>query len=355
MYCRLLSTVVVSAAFLLPTAAYSAPDVSGKIVLANLDRYDAYLRLGKTRREIKPKKASVLSPKKYPVTIEYWAGNTNAGSRKHTITEAGIYGLNFKRGLWTLTALNRGKTAAAAKPPAPAAIARSRSARASQVRAPVRRGRINADRNRWSPLAQAAWFGGSIYQFVRDEQGRDIVRHLLIEGRANDWRDFADWLRDTDKIGDGPKAELYDAMDDLSKLSDADWNEIETADEADWDQARADVGDLVSDEDWNDVAEDYSEIDSADFWEGDDVDVDFDAVDFESDLDIGEDFDLAEDFGIDDLDIGADTYDLGDFDDFGGFDGDWGGDLADDFGGDGGDFIGDDDFGDFGGGDDFDY
>ena len=49
----------------------------------------------------------------------------------------------------------------------------------------------------------------------------------------------------------------------------------------------------------------------------------------------------------------ANSYALGECDDFGGFDGDWGGDLGDDFGG--GDFIGDDDFGDFGGGDDFDY
>ena len=354
MYYRLLLTVVLSATLLLPTVAQCAPDVSGKIVLANLDRYDALLRLGKTRREIKPKKASVLSPKKYPVTIEYWSGNTKAGWRKHTINEAGIYGFNFKRGLWTVTALKRGKTVA--KPAAPAAIAKSRAARVSSVRAPMRRGSINADRNRWHPLARAAWFAGSIYQFARDEQDRDIVRRLLVDGRRQDWKEFEDWLRDTDKIGDGPKAELYGAMDELGKLSDADWKEIETADEADWDQAKADLGDLVSEEDWKDITEDYAEIDTADFWKEEDVDVDFEEVDFEADLDIGEDFDLAEDFGLDDLDIDADSYDLGDFDDFDGYDGDWGGDLGDDFGGD--DFIGDDDFGDFGGddfGDDFDF
>ena len=48
----------------------AAPDTSGKVVLANLDRYDVYLRVGQSRREIKPRKASVLTPKRYPVTIE---------------------------------------------------------------------------------------------------------------------------------------------------------------------------------------------------------------------------------------------------------------------------------------------
>lgn len=37
--------------------ACAEPDVSGKVVLANLDRFDAYLRVGTTRREIKPRKA----------------------------------------------------------------------------------------------------------------------------------------------------------------------------------------------------------------------------------------------------------------------------------------------------------
>ncbi len=352
---RLMSTVAMSTALLLPTAAQCAPDVSGKVVLANLDRYDAHLRLGKTQRTIKPKKASVLSPKKYPVTVEYWSGNTKNGWRKQTITKAGTYGLNFKRGAWTLTSLKRGKTAAASRAARPAAIKRSRSARASRARAPVRRGPINADRNRWHPLAQTAWFAGSVYKFVRDEQDRSIVRRLIRDGRRGDWKDFKDWLRDYDKIGDGPKAELYSAMDDLSKLSDADWKEIETADEKDWDQAKEDLGDLYSEADWNDFAEEFDDIDTADFWD-EDVDVDFDDIDLYDDFDIGEDIDFAEDFGLDDLDIGADTYDLGDFDDFGGFDGDWGGDLADDFGGDdGGDFFGDDDFGDFGGFDDFDF
>ncbi|VAW07054.1 hypothetical protein MNBD_ALPHA05-1958, partial [hydrothermal vent metagenome] len=37
-------------------ASVAAGDVD-KVVLANLDRYQAYLRVGQTRREIKPRKA----------------------------------------------------------------------------------------------------------------------------------------------------------------------------------------------------------------------------------------------------------------------------------------------------------
>lgn len=54
----LFTAVIVSIGLLSPAVAQSAPDTSGKVVLANLDRYDAILRVGKTRREIKPKKAS---------------------------------------------------------------------------------------------------------------------------------------------------------------------------------------------------------------------------------------------------------------------------------------------------------
>ena len=54
------------------TPAFAKEKIEGKVVLANLDRYDATVRFGSNRRNIKPKKASVLTPKKYPLTIEYW-------------------------------------------------------------------------------------------------------------------------------------------------------------------------------------------------------------------------------------------------------------------------------------------
>ena len=102
-----IALIVLSIGLWTATEGRSGPDVAGKVVLANLDRYDACLRVGKTRREIKPKKASILSPKKYPVTIEFWSGNTKVGWRKETVTKAGIYGFNFKRGSWTLTELKK--------------------------------------------------------------------------------------------------------------------------------------------------------------------------------------------------------------------------------------------------------
>jgi hypothetical protein len=346
---RTLAAVAVSAAILIPTVAQSAPDVSDKVVLANLDRYPAQLKLGNTRREVAPKKASVLKPKKYPVTVEFWSGNTKNGWKKLSIAKAGMYGMNFKKGVWTVAELKRGKSTA--KAPSPATVEKSRATRAKAVPNPVRRGPINADRSRWHPLARAAWFTGSVYNFVRDEQDRSAVRRLIRDGRNADWKDAKDWLKGYDKIGDGPKAELYSAMDELSTLSGADWKEIETADEKDWGQAKTDLGDLVSKDEWNDFAEDFDDIDTADFWK-EDVDVDdveLDDLDLEDDIDLGDDIDLAEEFDVDDLDIDDENYDLDDYDDFDGFDGDDGGDLGDDFDDD--DF-GDDDFGDFD--DDFD-
>ena len=66
-----IATVVLATVLASPNLARSAPDLTDKVVLANLDRYQAYLKVGTTPREIKPKKASVLSPKTYPITIEY--------------------------------------------------------------------------------------------------------------------------------------------------------------------------------------------------------------------------------------------------------------------------------------------
>ncbi len=334
-----------------PKLARAAPDVSGKVVLANLDRYDAFLRVGKTRREIKPRKASILTPKQYPVTIEFWSGNTKAGWRKQTIGKAGIYGLNFKSGTWSLMELKKGTSARPTTRPS------SKTVRQRIVRQPVRRLPINADRNRWSPLARAAYAAGKIYQFVRDEQDRDLLRHLLIRAREDeDYDRLERWLRDA-KIPELYKHDLRDAFEDLGRLSAADWKEIDTADEKDWDQARADVGDLISDSDWNNLTTDFAEIDTDEFWK-DDVDVDLNDldvadnldVDLDGDLDLG-DLDVAEDFDVGDLGIDNDSYDLGGYDDFGGYDGAFDVDVGDYGGG----YWGDDDFGDFGGFDDFDF
>ena len=333
--------------------AAEKPNIEGKVVLANLDRYDATIRFGSTRRDIKPKKASVLSPKKYPVTIEYWSGNTRSGWRTQAIAAAGIYGFNFKNGTWTLTQLKRGKTT---RPPQPSRTVLQQRV----VRQPVRRLPINADRRRWSPLARAAWVATSIYQFVRDEQDRDLLRELLIRGREEDLRELERWLDDSVKIALPHKQELREAFDELKALTDEDWKEIETADEQDWEQARADLGGLISEDDWKNVTDDFAEIDTGDYWQ-DNVEVDLDQIEFADNLDadgsidVGEDLDLAENVDVGDLGVDTEHYDLGGYDDFGGYDGAYGVDPGD-FGG-GGDFggdFGDNDFGDFGGGD-FDF
>ena len=348
---RVIAVTVILIASVVGSPAFAGPDVSGKVVLANLDRYDAYLRVGNTRREVKPKKASVLTPRKYPVTIEFWSGNTKAGWRKQTIAKAGVYGFNFKRGNWSLTELKKGTT------PRPSTRPSSKTVRRRIVSQPARRLPINADRNRWSPLARAVYAAGKIYQFVRDKQDRDLLRNLLIRAREDeDYDRLERWLRDT-KIPELYKNDLRDAFDDLGRLSDAHWKGIDTADKKDWDQARADIGDLISDSEWDNVAGDFAEIDTNDFWK-DNVDVDLDDLEVaknidldDMSIDLGDGLDLAEDFDVEDLGIDTGSYDLGGFDDFGGYDGAFDVDPGD-FGG--GSF-GDDDFGDFGGFDDFGF
>jgi hypothetical protein len=344
------TSVVVFTCLVGSSFAAPKPDMEGKVVLANLDRYDAVVRFGSTRRTIKPKKATVLTPKKFPVTLEYWSGNTRSGWQKKTFTKPGIFGFNFKRGNWSVSELKRGKTAARPRPSAQ--VLRQRV-----VQRPVRRAPINADRVRWSPLARVAWAAASVYQFVRDEQDRDLLREMIIRGRLEDLDDLNRWVDESDKIAIPHKAELKDALRELSELSDEDWQTIETADEGEWELAKTDLGDLVSEEQWDKFSTDFDDVSTNDFWEEDVQDVDLNEVDFadnldvDGDIDVGDDIDLSENVDLGDVGIDTDSYDLGDFDDYGGYDGAMDVDAGD-FGGDS---FGDDDFGDFGGGDDFDF
>ena len=333
---------------MIPQTATAAVDLTDKIVLANLDRYEAMLRVGKTRRAIKPRKASILTPRKFPVTFEYWSGNLKIGWQKQTVAKAGVYGFNFKRGRWVLTELKKGTTRRTTKRPS------SRIVRKRMVQ-PRRRLPINADRNRWSPLAQAVYAAGMIYQFVRDEQDRDMLRHLLIRAREDDdWERLESWIRDA-TIPELYKNDLREAFEDLGRLSEADWKEIDTADDQDWDQARADLGGLISDAEWKNLEDDFADVDTSDYWQENDVDLgdlDFEEFDLaDGNLGLVDGIDLIEDFDVGDLGIDSGSFDLGGFDDFGGYDGALGVDVGD-FGGG---YFGDDDFGDFGGFDDFDF
>jgi hypothetical protein len=336
------------------------PDIEGKVVLANLDRYDAFIRVGSNRRTIKPRKASMLAPKRYPISLEYWSGNTKGGWRKQEIAKAGIYGFNFKQGKWTLTELKKGQTTRKVQPISRQAVSQ-RVASVARGRATRGRSPINASQARWSPLARAAWVAGSIYQFVRDEKDRDLMRRLLLYGKAEDIKDFEKWLDAADKVALPHKRELKEAVDSLAKLSDEEWKDVMSADDEAWKLAKEEIGDLLPDADWSNLDNDLAEISTDDFWKGEDQNLDLNDIEFtdnldsdgDGDLDIG-DLDLSENIDLGEVGVNTDSYDLGSFDDFGGMDGyDVGGSG---FGGgaDFGDSFGDDDLGDFGGGfDDF--
>jgi len=111
-----LCIVALASSFLLPASAFAAPDISGNVVLANMDRYPVTLRIGPARRDVQPRKASVIKPGALPLTVEYWSGNTTAGWKKQVIKSPGVYGFNFRRGHWSVAELKKGKTARAAPP-----------------------------------------------------------------------------------------------------------------------------------------------------------------------------------------------------------------------------------------------
>jgi hypothetical protein len=99
---------------------------------------------------------------------------------------------------------------------------------------------------------------------------------------------------------------------------------------------------------------------TADYWE-DDVEVDFDELDLadtlEDDgmLDLGDAVEAVQNYAVDDLDIDTEHYDLGGYDDFGGYDNHFDVDPGDVGGFDDDGYYGDDDFGDFGDFGDFDF
>ncbi len=304
-------------------------NLDGKVVLANLDRYEAILRFGKIQKKVQPKKATVVTPKKYPVTIEYWSGNKASGWTKATVDAAGVYGLNFKQQGWVLTLLKKGSGTPTLNHKTPAVKPGYRRV----ARRPAKSSRVNVDRRFWHPLTRVTWAAASLYQFIRDEDDRDFIRHMILEGREQDLKDFEKWVDDSD-LAEHYKDQIRDAYEDLSEISDSEWKEIEGASDADWLRAKEDLGELVDDNSWKDLTDDLGDIDTKDFWE-DSEDLDLDEIDVAEDLDVG-DLDLDESVDLGDLGIDTDNYDLGAYDDFGDY---------------GNDDFGDDDVGDFGGGD----
>lgn len=270
--------------------ALGAPDLSDRVVLANLDRYEAYLRFGEVLREIKPKKASALSPKQYPVMIEYWSGDVSTGWKKQTIREAGVYGFEFAQGRWSLTKLVKG-TSWRAVVSSPKIDSKPAKPRPSPV--------VLRDR---SPAERAAYAAAQTYQFAQDEQDRERLRRLLTRARQNEDFDRVErWLL-ASAVPEDYRKELREAYEDLARLRSVDRI---SADEEDWIRQLADLGDLVSDDEWDSLGG-----------------VDFDLSEFalveddpyESSLELSDVLDLVEDVDLDEIGIDTHQYDLDDVD-----------------------------------------
>jgi hypothetical protein len=352
-----------------PIHAQSKPKVNieGKVVLANVDRYPAHFRVGTLKKQIAPRKASLLSPKRFPITIEVWNGvRGRAAWVPQTIASAGIYTFRFQNGRWTL-----------AKHQPPPTTTRYRST----VNSRPTYSRITGATPRVVRGSGRAYYGGRfpllrrvagdvlwLYRFVRDEEDRDLIRDIII-GKEIDReieREILDKLDDMAvNLPAYERREFERALNDLSNLSESDLKELEAATDEDWNQVRDALGDQVTDNAWRELETDFGDFEVDDLSNEDIADLGEAGIDsLDSDIDIGDldggDIDMGDLGGtLDNIDIG----DLG-----GGIDdidvGDIGGDFGGDFGGrfDGGGFDYDaggyDDFGggfdDFGGGfDDF--
>ena len=363
-----------------PCLAQSKAKVNteGRVVLANVDRFVASFRVGSVRKDIASRKASLLSPKRFPLKLEVWNGYQRRPAwENQSIAAAGTYLLRYQNGRWTLTKHQ----------PRPAA----RTARATPSRQPsYRRATGSAGRvargggrsgsggrgPRISLLNRIARDAMGLYRFVRDEADRDLLRDMII-GREIDREIEREILDKLDGLAEtlpaAERAELDRAWNGLKDLSESDLKELESATDADWNEVREALGDGVSG-DWDALESDFSNIDLnnqdiADLDEAgiDSLDSNIDIGDLDSaDVDVGtlDSIDIDElSGGIEDIDVG----DLGrDFDggfdgggfDGGGFDGGYGGGGFDYDGGGFDDFGGGfDDFGggfdDFGGGFDF--
>jgi hypothetical protein len=378
--------------------AGSKVSVEGKVVLANVDKHTASFRIADVRKDVAPRKASVLNPSKYPLRIEIWNGNrANARWVEQPIQAAGIYLLRYQNGQWRLTR-HSSHAKPAASTPRPSSTVRQPTYRNPSYRritgtAPrVARGSGRVYRGgRFPVLYRVAGSLLSLYRFIRDEEDRDLIRDIIIGREIDREIERELWDRLDDLAVNLPAAERLEferALRDLQNLDESDLRDLDNVTDAEWDTIRDELGDEVTDNAWREIESDYSDLDvetqPVDEIEAlDDVGIDS----LESNIDIG-DLDVTDigtgdlattlddvEFGdlgggIEDIDVGdlgtdfeagggfepgintggeGFDYDQGGFNDFGNNmgGGDWGGSDfgAPEFGG--GDFGG----GDFGGGD----
>ena len=238
------------------TAWAAAPDLKDKVVLANPDKYQVTLRIGGSQRHIQPRKASVLSPKRYPLNVEFWSGNARTGWKTTPITSAGIFDFRWRGGHWTLLrrpprSTTTSRTTAYRAP----TYRRSTGSYPRTLRSPRYAGRPPAYRGgwvspRWPLWCRGVWGRATLYRFVRDEEDRDLIRDIIIG------REIDDAIRDEidDALRDRLIAMPYDerrelerAIDDISRLNPDDWRDITTLPADDWDRLRDDIGSEIVD------------------------------------------------------------------------------------------------------------
>jgi hypothetical protein len=332
----------------------SKVDIKGKVVLANVDRFPADFRVGSVTKQIAPKKASLLSPKRFPVTIEIWNGvKSRAAWERQSIPAAGIYTFRFQNGRWTLSK-HRSRGATGRTRIATASRRTYRGTTGSARRVIRGRGRVYYG-GRIPLLRRVAGDVLWLHRFVRDEEDRDLLRDIVI-GREIDReleREILDKLDDIAvNLPAYERGEFERALDDLNNLNEKDLKDLEGATEEEWGQVRDAFGDQVTDDAWRDLESDFGDIEVDDLSEQDVADLGEAGIDsLDSDIDIG-DLDGG-DVDIGDLGGTLDNIDIGDLG--GGIDNIDAGDMGGDFGGDvGGDMGGGFDGGFDGGGFDYD-
>lgn len=381
------NVAVTVVAISIATELQAKPKLDGKIVLANVDRYQASFRVGKIQKQIAPRKASVLNPKKYPLALEIWNGiKGRPGWDKVEIKEAGTYVFRFQGGRWNLTKhsprVGTGNALTKSTPRRPTYARRSTGSRARVVqRGGGSRvsGRRRTGSGALSTIERGMLAAASIYRFVRDEQDRELIRRLIVDREIDDRvrREIEDRIRD--KIWDDAvnlpvddRRELERAWDELERIKDSDWKEAVNLPAEDWDDLRERIGDEIGDADWAEIQKEIGEI-------GDNIDISTNDIesldeagieDLEQAVDLGdldetEVGDFVEDWDVGDFALDSEDLDVGDLG-FGDVDGGWndgGGWDSYDYGGGfewGGDDWGGDDWGgdDWGGDDwggDFDF
>jgi hypothetical protein len=321
--------------------AASKINVDGKIVIANVEKHTASIRIAKIKRDIKSRKASVLSPKRFPVTIDLWNGKKGQPAWvPQKIEAAGVYTVRYLNGEWKLTRRQAVKTPSTARPSTQSTPARTQGVARSTSRQPSYR-RTTGSPSRVVRRSGRPYFGGRVpvvrrvcgsllwlYRFVEDEADRELIRDLIIGREIDDAIEEDLWdrldglavnLPAVDRLG-------FDrALRDLRDLNEQDLKDLEGATDEEWDQVRDELGDQITDNAWREIESDYAgidvetlpaeEVDSLDEIGIDELESNIDIDDLEgNDAVLGDLAGTLDDVDVGDLGGGVEDIDISDID-----------------------------------------